>query len=140
MRNLPEFNKHPWPFGQQKNTTDLLPTFRGVVHHVVDGDTFDVIIDLGFRDFAYQTIRLRGVDAPEIYHPSNPAELALGQKAAAIAISTLLDQPVILLTEKDKETFGRFIAEVYFFAPQLNDWISFKQVLVDEHLTKADVR
>ena len=32
---------------------------------VVDGDTVDVMVDLGFRSFTKRRIRLHGIDAPE---------------------------------------------------------------------------
>ena len=35
------------------------------VHKVVDGDTIDVDIDLGFNVSFYQRVRLAGIDTPE---------------------------------------------------------------------------
>jgi len=35
------------------------------VHKVVDGDTIDVDIDLGFNVSYYQRVRLAGIDTPE---------------------------------------------------------------------------
>ena len=35
------------------------------VHKVVDGDTIDVDIDLGFNVSYFQRVRLAGIDTPE---------------------------------------------------------------------------
>lgn len=44
-------------------------TYRGRVHHVVDGDTVDLEIDQGFYNKTIKRIRLLGVDTPERGHP-----------------------------------------------------------------------
>jgi endonuclease YncB( thermonuclease family) len=40
--------------------------YQATLERVVDGDTVDVVIDLGFSTFRKERIRLYGVDAPEI--------------------------------------------------------------------------
>lgn len=47
-------------------TPEHLFTYKGYVERVIDGDTLKVEIDLGFRNWTRQTLRLRGVDAPEV--------------------------------------------------------------------------
>jgi len=44
-------------------------TYTGKVIYVVDGDTVDVVIDLGFRMQTIQRLRLAGVDTPEKNQP-----------------------------------------------------------------------
>ena len=39
--------------------------YKAYLHHVVDGDTVDLNIDLGFGIFTRQRIRLASVDTPE---------------------------------------------------------------------------
>ncbi len=104
MRKPTEFVNHPMKL--------VSPTFRAVVKHVVDGDTLDVMIDLGLYKYAYETIRLRGIDCPEIYRPTSPQELAHGRAARERLIQLVLDQPVMLVTYKDAQSFGRFEADV----------------------------
>jgi micrococcal nuclease len=38
--------------------------YQATLERVVDGDTVDVVIDLGFSTFRRERIRLYGVDAP----------------------------------------------------------------------------
>lgn len=39
--------------------------YNATVYNVVDGDTIDVEIDLGFKIFTKQRIRMTGIDTPE---------------------------------------------------------------------------
>lgn len=43
-----------------------LYTYHAYVKEVLDGDTLNAVIDLGFGFTTYQTLRLRAIDAPEI--------------------------------------------------------------------------
>lgn len=51
-------------------------TYRAMLDRVVDGDTVDVIIDLGFTIATRQRVRLQGLNAPERH-------TAAGREAAA---------------------------------------------------------
>ncbi|KKI52674.1 hypothetical protein UF69_2267 [Staphylococcus haemolyticus] len=42
-----------------------LYTFKATCTNVVDGDTIDIDIDLGFETFAKRRVRLLNVDTPE---------------------------------------------------------------------------
>jgi endonuclease YncB( thermonuclease family) len=66
--------------------------FRAVCRHVVDGDTFDALVDLGFNQYGYATIRLRGVDTPET-RTSDAAEKQRGFAARDRTRSRLLLPP-----------------------------------------------
>lgn len=64
--------------------------YLAVVTRVVDGDTLDVTIDLGFRVFSKQRIRLYGIDTPEIYGVKEGSEeYKKGAFAKAAAIEWL---------------------------------------------------
>jgi endonuclease YncB( thermonuclease family) len=45
---------------------DLLYTYKARVLRVLDGDTLEAVIDLGFGVATTQTLRLRGIDCPEL--------------------------------------------------------------------------
>ena len=99
MRRLEEFHDHPYPVNKE---------YRGSCKYIVDGDTFDFLVDLGFLVYAYIPVRLLGLDTPELNTPA-------GQAAKARAYELILDKPVKLITYKDAQTFGRFVADVFFF-------------------------
>jgi hypothetical protein len=96
-----EFVNHPMAF-------PLPQTYRAFCRHITDGDTFDFLVDLGLNHYAYETVRLRGIDAPELSGTERP----FGLQWKAFVESVLLDHPCRLRTYKDKETFGRYEADV----------------------------
>ncbi|EON84746.1 phage protein, partial [Staphylococcus epidermidis 36-1] len=42
-----------------------LYTFQAICTNVVDGDTIDILLDLGFKTTAERRVRLLNVDTPE---------------------------------------------------------------------------
>lgn len=84
-------------------------TYMAKVVRVVDGDTIDVDIDLGFSIVSRQRLRLARIDAPEVRGESK----ARGTKATEYVEDKLHGFPgVIVTTTKGKEKYGRYIAEV----------------------------
>jgi len=84
--------------------------YRGTAKRVVDGDTVDVDVDLGFSVHSLQRVRLAGINAPEPRGPERHAgQLAADYLASILRIGT----PVILVTEKERGKYGRYIAELY---------------------------
>ena len=45
---------------------DKLYHYNAEVTRVVDGDTVDALVDLGFNTYSKQRIRLYGINTPEI--------------------------------------------------------------------------
>jgi micrococcal nuclease len=89
-----------------------LYTYRAQVLHVVDGDTLDLMVSLGFDMHYKARFRLGGVNTPESYGPTACDE----GRAAKQFLSDLLPVGtlVVVKTSKDKkEKYGRFLAEVY---------------------------
>jgi endonuclease YncB( thermonuclease family) len=41
--------------------------FSGLVNRAIDGDTYDITLDLGFYVSHPIRVRLKGVDTPEVY-------------------------------------------------------------------------
>ena len=95
-------------------TPDLqLPnyTYRAEVVKVVDGDTIDVTIDLGFRIGAVQRLRLMDVNAWETRGFERPAGLAAKQYVEA---RLNLSDKIYVQTIKDtKGKYGRLLAWVW---------------------------
>lgn len=77
--------------------------FDGVVKNIVDGDTCDVMIDVGFRQYSKIRVVMVGpkkaaYDAPEIFKPSNDIEKKHGLDAYDRAEALLLEKEVLLIT------------------------------------------
>ena len=85
------------------------------VKGVVDGDTIDVIIDLGFDILFSSRVRLAGIDTPES-RTTDKAEKVLGIEAKEYLKKQLKDaKAVIIRTEKmdSSEKYGRILGWVY---------------------------
>jgi micrococcal nuclease len=85
------------------------------VKNVVDGDTIDVIIDLGFDILFSSRVRLAGIDTPES-RTTDKAEKALGLESKEYLKKHLKDaKSVVIKTEKmnSSEKFGRILGWLY---------------------------
>ena len=85
------------------------------VTNVVDGDTIDVEIDLGFDISFSSRVRLAGIDTPES-RTTNKAEKVLGLEAKEYVKSKIKDaKEVIIKTEKmdSSEKYGRILGWVF---------------------------
>lgn len=80
------------------------------VLRVVDGDTLDIRLALGFHLTAVQRVRLLHINAPEM--KGETRESAIRAKSYLESLLKLRDGDFILVrTEKD-DAFGRYLAEL----------------------------
>lgn len=89
--------------------------YKATLIKVVDGDTIDVIIDLGFRMTTEQRIRLKGINTPEIWRTKKDSEeYRKGIEAKNYVIERLNNNnnTFILRTDKDAGMYGRYISDV----------------------------
>ena len=89
--------------------------FVDEVKNVVDGDTIDVVIDLGFDILFASRVRLAGIDTPES-RTTDKAEKTLGLEAKEYLKKQLKDaKSVVIRTEKmnSSEKYGRILGWVY---------------------------
>jgi len=85
------------------------------VENIVDGDTIDVLIDLGFDILFQSRVRLAGIDTPES-RTKDLKEKALGLESKEYLKKHLKDaKSVIIKTEKmdSSEKYGRILGWVY---------------------------
>ena len=81
------------------------------VLRVVDGDTVDILIDLGFGLTKKERVRVAGIDTPES-RTRNLYEKYLGKEAAAFLEEELMFEDIIIKTEKDGK-YGRMLGWLY---------------------------
>lgn len=86
--------------------------YSATVRRVVDGDTVDILLDLGCGVWRRERVRLRGINAPEI---RGVADTAPGIAARAHLSSILtMGAEVSVRTYRDREDkYGRLLAEVW---------------------------
>jgi len=90
------------------------------IKRVVDGDTVDVIIDLGFDIFYKSRVRLYGIDTPES-RTRNKDEKVRGLMSKQYLINELEKGQVVIKTHKDKKgKFGRVLGEMYVGDKNIN--------------------
>jgi micrococcal nuclease len=92
-------------------------TYNAKVVRVIDGDTLVVSFDLGFSISLEETVRLYGINAPEISKvKKTSAEYKKGMAAKKYLEELLLDKPIVITTYKDaKEKYGRYLASIEIF-------------------------
>ena len=87
--------------------------YKAIVDRVVDGDTIDVIIDLGFKTWKKVRVRMEGINTPE----SRTRDLEEKKKglAAKARLQEILDynSNECVLKVSGVGKFGRAIASVY---------------------------
>jgi micrococcal nuclease len=100
------------------------------VENVVDGDTIDVLIDLGFDILFASRVRLAGIDTPES-RTKDLKEKALGLESKEYLKKALKDaKSVIIKTEKmdSSEKYGRILGWVYING----DTVSLNDMMIND--------
>jgi len=103
--------------------------YRCTITRVVDGDTVDANVDLGFNLFTHDRIRLMGIDTPES-RTRNLKEKALGLAAKARLKEILASAPkgkrgkrqvFLETTKKGKGKFGRILGTLHVNDQNVNE-------------------
>ena len=82
-------------------------TYYGVTTKVVDGDTVDAVIDLGFNIMTRVRFRLNDINAPELKGDT----LEKGLQAKKYLEDILLNKPAIFISHS-KDRYGRYLATI----------------------------
>jgi micrococcal nuclease len=97
--------------------------YNVTVKKVVDGNTLDVDVDLGFGVKITQRLRLARIDAYETraIKGTTPEDKKMGMEAKQFVIDTLSGKTISIMTKKDRTgKYGRFIVEVFYFRDEDN--------------------
>lgn len=105
--------------------------YWGRVSRIVDADTLDLDVDLGFNTCVSGRFRLLGLNAPEIFgvrHDSD--EYRLGSEAMEFVCSLLSppDWVEVMVFQGQREKYGRWLCEVFIDGESLNE-----QLLITGH-------
>jgi len=85
--------------------------YKALVTRVVDGDTFDLVVDLGFEISFAMRVRLKGIDTPETWRPKTDAERVHGE-AATKFVSLLIENQYVTIRSHKLGIYGRYEADV----------------------------
>lgn len=106
--------------------------YKALIVRVVDGDTFDVNVDLGFSIQIKHRFRLNGIDTPETWRPKSEAEREHGEKATEF-VRNLIEGQVVILQSCKLGIYGRYDADI-----TLSDGRDLVAVLKQEGFEKQD--
>lgn len=97
---------------------------------VIDGDTIKADIDLGFNIWMHdQTIRLAGIDTPEL-KSKDPLCAAAALLAKKRVVELVNDKPIRITSQhKKRDKFGRVLATIVS-----HDDVDVNQTLLSERL------
>lgn len=98
--------------------------YKATLVKVVDGDTIDVMVDLGFDVHLVQRVRFARINCPEMSTPEGPV-------SKQFVIDYLVGKDVVIKTSKNTfDRYGRWIAEVFAGVDNLNDLLLQKGLAV----------
>jgi micrococcal nuclease len=100
--------------------------YEAEVLRVIDGDTLDLFIDLGFKVGFNTRIRMIGIDTPEKWHPYG--------KVVKAYLQQLLEGNKIMLDVTKKDKYGRYLGVVYL---NKGDEQSVNDKLIEINMAKA---
>ncbi|TFG96281.1 hypothetical protein E4H12_11440 [Candidatus Thorarchaeota archaeon] len=121
---LNHFSEHPQKIVHPYNV------FRAICTEVYDGDTYTMLVDLGFHTYVTIRVREQDIDTPEI-RTKDLDEKAEGYKSRDRVRELILDKPCVIITDKDTTSFDRWIAKVSYFGED-GSLIPLGQQLIDE--------
>lgn len=94
------------------------------VKRVVDGDTIELDVDVGFKVMFRERFRLLGVDTPEVYGVKRTSEEYKRGKAASDFVKKRI--PVgswveVKVYSDKREKYGRWLCEIFVDGKSLNE-------------------
>ena len=107
--------------------------YNATLERIVDGDTFDCCLDLGFDVKLHkQRVRLAGIDTPES-RTRDKVEKKYGLKAKKFLQDTLKKGKIVIKTHKGTETgkFGRILGEIFVNGVNVNQLMCSKYHAVE---------
>jgi micrococcal nuclease len=90
--------------------------YGAALERIVDGDTLDLIIDVGFKMTTNQRIRLANIDTPETFRVSRTSEeYKSGIEARQYVEKRLADNQnkMRIKTYKNVGKYGRYLGEIW---------------------------
>ena len=90
----------------------MIYIYKAELIRVVDGDTVDLVIDLGFDTLRKERFRLYGVDAPEM-RTAEGKEAKAWLEDALQPLESIYVQTIQLSTKAKRDKYGRFLAVLY---------------------------
>ena len=82
------------------------------ITRIVDGDTLDIVFDLGFSMFTKQRVRLNRIDTPET-NSKDALEHKLGIEVKEFVAMWCASQDIMRIKTSKDDKYGRMLADIY---------------------------
>jgi micrococcal nuclease len=93
---------------------------------IVDGDTVDIVLDLGFDVYRRERVRLNRIDTPES-NSKNEVEKKLAIEAKDFVSTWMINQKQIRIKTLKDDKYGRLLGEFYG-----NDDVCLSDLLIEK--------
>jgi len=104
------------------------------ISQIIDGDTLEILVDLGFKTYVLQVFRLFGINTPEIKGSSKKQGFSIRLKVAEII--PLNSQIKVESFQDIREKYGRYLAKIYYIDSKGQE-ICLNEQLVKEGFAKV---
>lgn len=95
--------------------------YKANVIRVIDGDTAELNIDLGFKLWLKRSARLTGINTPEL-NSSDPVERTLAQKARD-ALKALIEGKDVTVISHSLDKYGRPLVSITSAGVNVNQYM-----------------
>ena len=104
--------------------------YRAKARRIVDGDTVDMDVDLGFFVSVRIRFRLKGIDTPEIFRQKKESEeYQKGMEAKGFVEDRFrANEDTCMVVSTKTGAYGRWIGEIFFHDSE----VSLSQELLDK--------
>ena len=86
--------------------------YKAKLIRVIDGDTVDLNVDLGFKVFMEIRFRLKGIDTPEIRGSEKEAGLVAKKFIVEVLTAGDINKDITVTSEKTGK-FGRWLGTIF---------------------------
>lgn len=106
-------------------------TYKAEIVKIVDGDTYDAKIDVGFNTHIYKRLRLLGVDTWETRGEEKEKGI-IAKEFVKNKLINIAQGEVYVQTKMDaKGKYGRLLAWVWFRS--VGEYVCINNILLEEH-------
>ena len=110
----------------------MIYIYKAEIIRVIDGDTFELMIDLGFQSFRRCRMRLYGIDAPEMRTKAGKAvQNEVEQITYRMGSECCLQSIANSKNPQVQDKFGRYLAIIYDKMPSEPKVITNGQKIMD---------
>lgn len=87
--------------------------YKANVTRVIDGDTIECLVDLGFNISIKERFRLKNIDTPEIYFTEHNDEYEKGIEAKNKVEELVLNKDVIIESSNETGSYNRYLINCF---------------------------